>query len=566
LITDSPLSQVVCLGSALTLNVAATSTLAPSYQWRKGGIDIPGALSATFNIQSVSNSDAGLYDVVVSNTCGSVLSNPANVTVNTPPVLVSTQTNLNCFGGNTGAIDLSVTGGTPPYTYSWSNSAITKDISGLIAGSYSIVVTDRYNCSAQAVTVVIKEPTEVKASLALSRSQTCLTLSEVTLTATGGIPPYSYSTDNTTYSTVLFSSSISFDVPVGTYNYYVKDANGCVAYKSNDIKIDPLPPLLINLTNTVINCKGDNSGNIIAEAQGGLGNYFYSLLNGAGRNIFPNPVQLRPGYFTGLFAGNYIVKVTSEDCTTTATVTISEPLYQLTEVHTTKNVSCNGAKNGEITINASGGTGLIQYAISPNLNQFKNTNTFINLTTGNYDVIIQDQVGCFVEINFDITEPSSLKASTVPMSVIPEICAGDKDGAFSLSISSGTAPYRVSLDNPTGTYTTGTVAQAEFDFTGLSGGNHIVYIRDAADCYLDWSVLLPESINMNPVAVVKYDCVSNTGANLVTINLNSSTINLADVDYSLDGGTYQTSNIIKNVPVGTHFVTTRHTMVANDKH
>jgi len=498
------------------------------------------------------------------------LANPTPIAATATP----STTLLSCFGDKNATITITnVTGGQGSnYSYilntvlpspTSSGPQLSPIFSGLGAGTYTITVKDGYNCSFTSTNIVITEPTVVKANLVVASTQTCQTQTRLTLTASGGTAPYSCSdTANFTTSTGMTGNSTTFSVPAGTYRYYVRDANGCTSVVSNNIKIDPLPSLVIILdkTNAFINCKGDNSGDIVATAQGGLGNYVYSLLDGSGNPVTPTPTQLSPGNFTGLFAGNYMVRVTSGDCTTTsALISITEPTAPLAAPYTTKNVSCNGAKNGEIVINATGGTGMIQYAISPNLNQFYNTNSFTNLAPGNYDVIVQDKLGCYIKINFTITEPNLLSASTVPLSIIPEICSGDKDGAFSITIAGGTAPYSVSLDNINGTYTTGTLTQTDFDFTGLTGGNHVAYIRDAAGCTTDWSVPLPESINMSPVAVVTYDCVNNAASNLITVTVDSSITNPADVDYSLDGGTYQAGNTFTNVPAGTHFVRTRHT-------
>jgi gliding motility-associated-like protein len=568
--TANETSNVTCTNDKGTITAIATGGWG-SYQYELSGAqNVAYTPNGTFT-----NLAAGTYTIKAKDLNGCIFSRTVALTSPAPINATATPntTVLSCFGDKNGIITISaVTGGQGSnYSYtlnvilptaSSSGPQLSPIFSGLGAGTYNVTVKDGYNCSFTSANIVVVQPTVVQASLAVVSTQTCLTQTRLTLTANGGKAPYTYSANNVTYNPTPFATSVTFPVAVGTYSYYVKDANGCIASVSNEIKIDPLSPLVINLdlTNSVINCKGDNSGDIVAKAQGGLGNYIFTLLNGAGNPVSPAAIQTSPGSFTGLFAGDYRVKVTSGDCaTTSAIITITEPTAVLSAPFVIKNVSCNNAKNGSITINASGGTGIIQYAISPNLNQSNNTNIFNNLAPGNYDVIVQDQLGCYIKINFGITEPPVLAVSTVPLSIIPEICAGDKDGAFSISISGGTAPYRVSLDNPNGTYTTGSLSQTEFNFIGLSGGNHVVYIRDATDCTTDWSVPLPQSINMSPIAIIKYDCVNNAPVNSVTIKVDASITNPTDVDYSLDGGTYQVSAIFTNVAAGTHFVTARHT-------
>ena len=129
-----------------------------------------------------------------------------------------------------------------------------------------------------------------------------------------------------------------------------------------------------------------------------------------------------------------------------------------------------------------------------------------------------------------------------------------------IEVTGGVLPYSVSLDNPNGTYTTGAATQTQFDFTGLTGGSHTVYIRDANGCGVEWVVALPESVKINPIAVVDYSCVNNSANNTVTVTVDASITNPADLDYSLDGAPYQLSNVFTNVVPGTnHYIDVRHT-------
>jgi gliding motility-associated-like protein len=172
----------------------------------------------------------------------------------------------------------------------------------------------------------------------------------------------------------------------------------------------------------------------------------------------------------------------------------------------------------------------------------------------------QDELGCFIIFDFTITEPAPVIIIIVPSSIIPEVCEGDLDGEFSIDISGGTLPYSVALDDVNGTYTTGTLTQTQFDFIGLGGGDHTVFVRDALDCESEWNITFPESVKIEPVAAVEYGCSANASTNLVTVTVDASVTNLADLDYSLDGGTYQTSNIFTNVASGlNHFIDVRHT-------
>ena len=310
-----------------------------------------------------------------------------------------------------------------------------------------------------------------------------------------------------------------------------------------------------------MNCAGDATGVIVATAQGGLGNYVYTLQDAAG-NPLPAAVQASPGVFTQLVAGDYRVQVSSLDCaTTSALISVTEPSTPLVATYVATDATCNGANNGTITINASGGTGIIKYAISPRLDQFFVSNVFELLQPGVYEIIAQDQNGCYVHTTgIEIAEPTLIIPSVDPLTIIPELCFGDKDGAFMIDITGGTAPYSVSLDNINGPFISGTATQTQFDFTGLAGGDHTVYIRDANLCNAELTVPLPASVKLNPNAIVDYGCLNNSPSLTVTVTIDASIINPADVDYALDGsGSYQASNVFTNVSPGFHFITARHT-------
>uniref|UniRef100_UPI00263879B3 T9SS type B sorting domain-containing protein n=2 Tax=uncultured Lacinutrix sp. TaxID=574032 RepID=UPI00263879B3 len=321
------------------------------------------------------------------------------------------------------------------------------------------------------------------------------------------------------------------------------------------------PNLEINLVsvNPTINCAGDNTGAITATAEGGLGNYVYTLEDTMGNPV--TATQNSPGVFTELVAGTYVVTVDSDDCnTTSSTITITEPLAPLNVTFNTTNVTCSGNNNGVLEIIATGGTGIIKYAISPQLNQFFETNIFENLAPGTYEVIVQDVLGCFETFTFTITEPAPVVLSVVGGSVMPELCDGDSDGEFSIDISGGTLPYSVSLDDINGVYTVGTATQTEFDFTGLSGGDHVVYILDDQGCASEWNITFPESVRIEPTVTIEYLCVNNVATNIVTVTVDDSITDLTDIDYSLNGGPYQASNIFNDVPPGTdNFIDVRHT-------
>jgi len=332
---------------------------------------------------------------------------------------------------------------------------------------------------------------------------------------------------------------------------------------TNEITIDPLPTLEVNLeaTDIFINCVGDNTGAIVATAEGGLGSYVYTLQDGSGNDILPAPTQNSPGVFTNLPAGTYQVEVESGDCLSTSDIiNITEPSSPLVANYTVTDITCSGSNNGMVEITASGGTGIIKYAISLQLNQFFESPIFEDLAPGTYQAIAQDELGCFVIIDFTINDPIPVSLTIVGSSILPEVCDGDLDGEFSIDISGGNLPYSVSLDDINGPYTTGTPTQTQFDFIGLAGGDHIVYVRDALGCESEWNISFPESVLIDPQVEVEFGCVNNAPSNIVTVTVDDSITDPSDLDYSLNGGPYQASNVFVDVPGGIgHYIDVRHT-------
>ncbi|MDA7557679.1 T9SS type B sorting domain-containing protein [Flavobacteriaceae bacterium] len=568
----SKTSNVTCFNIGGTITAIASDGWG-DYQYELTGDRIlPYSTNGTFTdlnsgTYTINAKDAG--GCIVSETLILSLPNPIDATITTNSNLLS------CFGDTNGIITVaSVTGGQGfNYTYTLNMTSPNSTSSGpqtsniftnLAPGIYNVMITDGFNCEFISPDIIIIEPEIMAVDLVAESPPTCVLDATLTLRASGGTGIYTFS-DDIDFTTILgtFSTSISFSVTPGTYMYYVKDSNGCIASVSNEITIDSLPELYIDLerTDVIINCAGDNSGVIVANAYGGLGAYVYTLQDDMGIDILPEPIQTAPGVFSDLPAGIYRVKVDSGDCLTQSEIiNIREPQSPLIANFTVSNITCSGANNGVVEILASGGTGIIKYAISPQLNQFFEISVFENLASGIYQAIAQDELGCFSIIDFTINESIPILLEIVDDSLFPEVCEGVNDGEFSIDISGGSLPYSVSLDDSSGVFTTGTLTQTQFDFYQLSGGNHIVYVRDALGCESEWNITFPNAILIDPQVDIEYGCADNSQSNMVIVSVDASISNLADVDYSLDGGAYQTNYIFENVSAGIdHYIDVRHT-------
>ncbi|WP_400071265.1 T9SS type B sorting domain-containing protein [Zobellia russellii] len=521
------------------------------------------------------NLAAGDFHVTVTDAFSCVLSD--NITLIRPDDIVAniTATTLSCFNANTASISTTVGARniTPTYQYqlnvyddiSGSNLLTTSvgqstgDFNNLAAGFYSVTVSDEVGCSEETAILEIVNPTEVEASLIRTSPLTCTTGVEFELSATGGSGTYEFSEDNVTWTAMPGNSvnlPLSGMLSAGVYRYYVRDAaNLCTAVQSNSIEEDPIDPLILTVDDTaaVINCNGDNTATIYATADGGLGNYQYSLytdasLSAASRIAGPQS----NGTFSTLPAGTYYVDVISQDCrlTTPEQVVISEP-SALEYTDEIIDVSCNGEEDGSITVTLSGGSGGYQYAISPNLNQFDDENTFEDLAPGDYRVIAQDQNGCFIELEYTINEPAIVEISAIST---PEICIGEENGTIELTITGGTAGYSTRMHTETD------FVQDRTTFTGLAEGNYIIFVRDAQGCEENITVAVEPGVNLNATVEPVYGCNGNIPNNYINITLEDETIAdqvLYGVD-TMDPAEMQLNPFFRDLTPGTHYIAISH--------
>jgi len=509
------------------------------------------------------NLSSGDYTVTIRDANGCISMASQTLILPTPisAAISASATTLLCAGDNTASISaISVSGGGGSYQYILSfddgtvlGPQVNDTFNNIGAGTYSITVIDGLSCDFTTPTVTITEPTPVVASLIQLNGLTCFTNGALELSASGGTPPYQYSTDGISY-TGSFNTSITIaSVGAGSYQYYVRDANGCEASVSNQVTVDPVVPLNLDIdpTYAVINCTGDSTAIIDATASGGLGNYMYELLDNPSA-ITPLQGPQASGTFSDYPSGTYYVRVTSGDCVEiSAPVTITDPELLVIDSQSFTNVSCLGQDDGTITVEASGGTGIIKYAITPNLDQFDTVNTFTDLPPGTYEVIVQDESGCYIDLIFDIIEPSPISASAI--TAITETCEGDNDGFIEVEITGGTPPYFTSLN----TQDDSNFVQDQYTFSNLAGGEtYVIFVRDSGGCDTYVIVDLPAAANLDANLLIENLCENNMASNSVTVELSDPSV--TGVTYALDNGTPQSSNVFIDLISGDHFIDVIH--------
>jgi Secretion system C-terminal sorting domain/SprB repeat/HYR domain len=428
-----------------------------NYVWTNGAIT-----------STISNLEAGTYIVTVSDAQNCL--STASVTISQPTLLVCTAsaTAQTANGLNNGSASAIATGGTPNYTFLWSNGEITSTISNLAPGAYGVIVTDANGCTtAQTVTV-----NGFNCSLVSSISGTNISCfgannGSATVNLQGAIAPISYIWNNGgTTATVAALSA-------GTYLVQVLDANGCPATLNIDIS-EPTQ-LAANATVSAQTASGVNDGSATANPTGGSNTYSYLWSNGS-TNVS----------ISGLSPDNYTVVVTDGNgCSATQTLVVAAFGCALQADFSAQNVTCAGAANGQIAINLVGGNNPVSYSWSNG----QSTQTISGLSGGVYAVIISDGSGCQITLSANISEPTAL--NSLISGQINTLCPDDASGEATVNATGGSLPLSYLWSNGS------TNATA----TNLLPGLQSVVVSDANGCTSTASVTILAIDNQAPVVI-----------------------------------------------------------------
>ncbi len=300
----------LCRGGSLTLTMTFTGVAPFTFTYSDGTTTIPVTNYPnnvyTVNVSPLVSTTYTLTSLTDFNNCDGVLSGTATITVNQPPSLSLTGTNLICHNVPTGSIDMTITGGTAPFGISWTGpngfTAPTEDIAGLNAGYYGVTVSDSKGCSATANTT-LTQPQPLNAAVART-NVTCYGADDGTISitgSTGGSGTWEYSIDG---GTTWDGSGLFTGLAPGTYVIVIRDLVNptCMMTLNPGLQITGPAQLTGTVSKTDITCFGAGNGTItITNPSGGYGTFQYS--HDGGSNWQDTPV------FTGLSAGTYDVRI-----------------------------------------------------------------------------------------------------------------------------------------------------------------------------------------------------------------------------------------------------------------
>lgn len=417
---------------------------------------------------------AGTYSFTATDANNCTISGSYTVAQNPAIILTSSISHVTCNSYQNGSINLTVAGGTTPYTYYWSNSSINEDVSGLGAGGYSVMVTDYNGCSASAL-YFINQPAAINITGVIT-NVSCNGFNDgaINVSVSGGTSAYSY-----IWSNAAITQDLS-GVTAGSYTITVSDVNTCS--KNRTFIVTQPAPLNVTAVKTNVSCNGANNGSVDQTVSGGTAPYTYNWSNGGtAQDKFNLP------------GGTYFATVTdTKGCSVINTYIITEPapLASTNYISTygAYNVSANGASNGFIVLFPSGGTFPYQYTWANGTHSYYR----LNLAAGNYSVTITDLNGCSMVQSFTLTQPAAYTPVTIIPTVTSPQCNGSTNGAINLAISNGVSPYTYLWNN----------GSTSKNRSGLAAGTYTVSVTDATAATQTLAVIVTQPDPIVPTYVV----------------------------------------------------------------
>ncbi|MFH1319264.1 MAG: PKD domain-containing protein [Bacteroidota bacterium] len=460
-----------CDGTATASTVNGTAPY--TYQWNDG--------QTTTTAGSLC---ADTFNVVLTDANGCTAT--ATAIVGTPPILTASITssgNIDCNGNCIGFAQSFVTGGTPPYTYLWSDGQTNAQAINLCAGIYDLNVTDNNGCTATA-SVIITEPQPLVANTT-SNNVTCYgdCDGDATVSVSGGVSPYSYQWNDPLFHTTPVADNLCN----GVYIVTVADANGCIETANVIIT----QPQILGLYETVSpSTCGFNNGQACVNVIGGVAPYVIT---------WDDPFTTVGSCIFNAYADVYNpIVYDANGCSYTMPVIINDITGPDIDSISINDVTCSGDANGTAEVFASGVSPPLTYIWENSSSIMIDSGvTFISgLSGGIYTVTVTDANGCITSNIIPINEPTLLASAII--SSTDASCNGDCDGTAVVMVGGGVAPY-------TYLWTDG---QTTPTATGLCWGIHNVIITDIDNCITTNTVIISE-----PDPIVINDSVINVSCN-----------------------------------------------------
>lgn len=420
--------------SSGSISVSATGgTGSISFLWNNG-----------IAADTVSNLPSGTYTMTATDANGCTALTNVLVTEPAEIQLSISSVDIACYGHNTGSLSATATNGQGSVSYLWSNGSTSAQVSSMLAGVYTLTVTDSNGCSS-VDSIVLSEPAD-SLSAVFTSVQPVLCHGDATgaihTSGSGGTGDLSYSWNQGG------ADSNIVGLQAGVYTLVITDDNGC-SYTMDTVIREPETPVNIGLdTLKHVRCYGDSTGGLIVFSDGGTGQHQYMWNNG-----------MTMAATSALPAGSYTITVTDEHgCTSSTTVEIEQPESALGTVTTTLDVLCFGESNGMAKVLPVGGTPPYAFAWSHSSDSAVAT----NLTKGIYHLTITDENGCEHLDSAVIEQPDAILLEPY---AVPALCNGENSGEAEVTVSGGVGGYTYEWSNGKKSASAGRLTSATYTVT-----------------------------------------------------------------------------------------------------
>lgn len=483
---------------------------------------------------SVDDLPAGNYNVRVSDDeCSEVI----QVEVTEPDNIVINPNNGSiCEGTSTNLLN-AVSGGTPPYTYSWTTengsssciSCLSHTIVPPISDTYDMIVTDDNGCTkTQNVVVNVKDVVDFSVSNPIP--ETCGHDGKLVASAWGGSGQYRYSFNNSPLVSNTFADTLTAgQKTVKVYDFgYQCQREYTATVVDNKLVLDDY------LETEQVSCPDSGNGSIIVHS---------NAQNTSGYSLSANGPFTSNNTFTDFTGGTHSVYIEDNNgCVFERSIEVFEP--EAPNLHANAlDVTCFGADDGRLVCSVTNGTVPIDAFFIDGIGE-NETGIFNNLPPGEEVVVyVRDINNCVFSDTVSIVEPDEIVVDSVELRSVT--CPGGEDGKIVVIVSGGTAIYE---------YTIGGDWQEPNEFDGLVAGDYTVFIRDSNDCIIEemYTIEEPEEMVVNG-EVDGAKCNDGCDGKIVVIVSGGT----AMYEYSGNGNNWQSSNTFDDLCSGVYEIYVR---------
>ena len=397
---------------------------------------------------------------------------------------------VDCYGENTGSLEVIATGGTGNFEYRidlspWQLSPVFDNLS---AGTYSVDARDANGCIAS-LSIEIFEYSQLSINILTLDTIFCKdSLALLEMDGLGGLLPYEFNLNG-----VIQNNGVYDNLTEGNYNLSLNDAKACQF--DTIISVEDIPFLSAVTTYTSLSCFNAADGNISITVSAGSTPYTFSV-----DTLVPSFTSSDSNYYSNLTVGSYTVSVIdANNCPFSSIIQITEPAQLILSVQSTTNPTCFGLSDGSISLNTNGGQGNLVYTWTKNSSNIAGaTNSQTNIGAGDYTVFTTDTAGCSSSIlPINISQPSTLVLNT-DSSSNPN-CFEGSDGFIAVSGDGGTLPYNFTW--------LGSSTSSDSYINNLEEGFYQVIISDFKNCSdtLDFTLTHPAQMSFS-TNVIDVNC------------------------------------------------------------